>query len=293
VPAIGAPTGSTTWAVGDVIGFSGSATDAEDGALAASRLSWTLIVNHCPSTCHQHTVQTWNGLASGQFTAPDHDYPSSLELRLTATDSAGASASTSVTLQPKTVALSFASVPTGLQIVVNATAGTAPFSRTVIQNSNNTVSATSPQVLGGTTYTWSSWSDGGAQTHSVIATASASRTATFTAGGDGTPPTVTGRSPAPGATGVPLDANVVATFSEPMSAASVNGQTFFLTPEGSTTAVAATVSGNASGTQFTLNPSAPLRRNSRYTATVTTGVRDVAGNAMAAGQSWSFRTSNR
>ena len=48
-------------------------------------------MHHCPSNCHTHAVQTFSGVASGSFAAPDHEYPSWLELRLTATDSLGLS----------------------------------------------------------------------------------------------------------------------------------------------------------------------------------------------------------
>ena len=46
-------------------------------------------------------VQSFTGVAGGTFPAPDHEYPSSLSLVLTATDSAGASASTSLQLDPQ------------------------------------------------------------------------------------------------------------------------------------------------------------------------------------------------
>jgi hypothetical protein len=71
-----------------VIEFAGSATDAQDGPLPPSALSWDLILHHCPSNCHTHPLQTFTG-AGGSLSAPDHEYPSHLELRLTATDSGG------------------------------------------------------------------------------------------------------------------------------------------------------------------------------------------------------------
>ena len=85
---------------------------------------------------------------------------------------------TTLRLDPQTVALNFASVPSGLQLAVNATSSVTPFSRTVIIGSSNSVSATTPQSLNGTGYTFSSWSDGQAQTHNITAPAT---TATFTA----------------------------------------------------------------------------------------------------------------
>jgi len=176
---IAQPAPSTTWKVGDVIAFSGSAADPQDGSLPASALSWSLILHHCPLTCHTHTIQSFVGVATGSFTAPDHEYPSHLELRLTATDSGGLTGTTSVQLDPQTVALSFESSPGGLQLVVNGIAGTAPFARTVISGSTNTISAPTPQTLNGTQYVFSSWSDGGAQSHNITATTSATYRGTF------------------------------------------------------------------------------------------------------------------
>jgi hypothetical protein len=184
VPTIIAPKATLTWKVGDTINFSGSASDPEQGTLPASALSWTLLIQHCPSGgCHTHNVQSWSGVASGSFVAPDHEYPSYLTLQLTVTDSAGASTTTSVDLQPQTTVLNFASTPSGLQIAVNSSSAATPFSRTVIVGSSNSISAVSPQDLGGTTYQFANWSDGGAQTHNVTAPASSTTyTATYSAG---------------------------------------------------------------------------------------------------------------
>jgi glucose/arabinose dehydrogenase len=182
VPSISTPSSATTWAVGETIAFSGSAQDPEEGALPASALAWSLIMHHCPSNCHTHQVEAWTGVASGSLQAPDHEYPSYLELRLTATDASGASASTSVDLQPRTVDLSFASDPSGRQLVVNGAALTTPATRQVIVGSQVSLEAPSPQTAGSTTYTFSAWSDGGAASHQIVAPSSPTTyTATYTA----------------------------------------------------------------------------------------------------------------
>jgi glucose/arabinose dehydrogenase len=181
-PVIDTPSPTLTYAVGDPISFSGHATDAEDGTLPASALSWTLLIHHCttPTTCHVHDVQSWNGVAGGILNAPDHDYPSHLELILTATDSAGATGTTSVTLDPRTVDLTFRTSPSGLSLAAGSSSGAAPFTRTVIVNSASSVSAPATEQLGGVTYDFSSWSDGGAATHNVTApSSSAAYTATY------------------------------------------------------------------------------------------------------------------
>jgi glucose/arabinose dehydrogenase len=168
---INTPAAGTTWKVGDTISFSGSATDLQDGPLPASRLSWRLIQQHCPSNCHSHLVSTWDGVASGSFVAPSHEYPSYLDLELTAIDSGGLRHTVTRRLDPRTVVLTFQTTPGGLQLAVNGTTATATFTRTVIVGSTNTITAPSPQSKGGKSYTFQSWSDGGAQTHTITAPA--------------------------------------------------------------------------------------------------------------------------
>ena len=188
MPAITSPDSARTWAVGDTISFEGGAADAQDSQVAASGLSWALIMHHCPSDCHTHLIQTWTGVSSGSFVAPDHDYPSYLELRLTATDSGGLSSTTSVSLQPRTATLSFDSVPSGLQLAVGSRVGTTPFQQVLIAGSKTTVSASTPQLLGSGHYGFVGWSDGAPATHDVVAPAGGEKyTATFR---DVSPPTV-------------------------------------------------------------------------------------------------------
>lgn len=176
------PMPGTTFRVGQTIAFAGSATDADDGTIPASGLSWSLILHHCPSTCHEHSLQDFVGVASGSFVGPDHDYPSYLELRLTATDSDGLQDVASLQLDPQTTTLSFASSPTGLQLTVGGVSSVTPFSRTVIAGSTNSISAPSPQSSGGSSYGFVSWSDGGAQSHNVVAgTTPTTYTATYQA----------------------------------------------------------------------------------------------------------------
>jgi hypothetical protein len=172
VPTISSPSASLTWKVGDPIAFSGSATDAQDGSLPPADLSWDLTILHCPSTCHTHDIQTWPGVASGSFAAPDHEYPSHLLLTLTATDSWGISASTSVELDPQTVTLSLRSSPTGLPLVFNEGQAATPFDVTVIIGSSNVVTAPLLQTLGGHGYKFQAWSNGGSPSQALIAPAS-------------------------------------------------------------------------------------------------------------------------
>ncbi|WP_083510347.1 phytase [Pseudarthrobacter sulfonivorans] len=109
---------------------------------------------------------------------------------------------------------------------------------------------------------------------------------------DTTAPTVTGTSPAAGATGVAVTANVTGSFSEAMDASTVTSSTFTLTGPG-TTPVPAAVTYSSAGNIATLNPNADLTANTTYTATIESGpngVKDVAGNALATDRTWTFTT---
>jgi PKD repeat protein len=176
---IASPSPGVSWKVGDVIAFKGSAVDEQDGALPPSALSWSLIMHHCPSNCHTHPLQTWDGTDAGSFATPDHEYPSYLELRLTATDAGGLTDTQSMRLDPRTVALTLASSPSGLTLALGPTSRTTPFTTTVIEGSLNSITAPSPQTLGGTSYSFRSWSDGGAAAHSTTASADKTLTATY------------------------------------------------------------------------------------------------------------------
>jgi PKD repeat protein len=181
--AIASPSPGVTWKVGDRIRFDGAATDEQDGALPPSALSWSLVLHHCPAGCHTHGLQSWPGTDRDSFVTPDHDYPSYLELQLTATDSGGLQDTQTVRLDPRTVRLTVRSSPAGLTLGLGGGSGPAPFTRTVIEGSQNTISAPSPQTLGGASWAFGSWSDGGARSHDVTAGADdATFTATFTSG---------------------------------------------------------------------------------------------------------------
>ncbi|WP_260194487.1 PQQ-dependent sugar dehydrogenase [Actinophytocola gossypii] len=176
VVTIDDPTTALRWAVGQTVPFSGRAGDAQDGDLPASALHWQLTLQHCtsPTNCHEHDVQSFDGVASGSFVAPDHEYPSYLDLTLTATDSDGNTGSATVRLDPRTVELTFTSSPSGAELTVGTVTGTAPFTRTLIVGSNNSIVAPTPQrLLLGLRFRFANWSDGGARSHNIVAPSAA------------------------------------------------------------------------------------------------------------------------
>lgn len=180
------PVTGLTWAVDQTVAFSGHATDPEDGALGPTQLNWTLWLYHCATltSCHKHYSGEWQG-ASGTFKAPDHEYPSYVELELNAVDADGNHSVVVRRLYPKTVNLTFVSVRPGVLLTVGGITQAAPFTRTVIQGSSVSISAASSQLIRGpwhmTTINFSHWSDGLSRTDVITApTAAKSYKATYT-----------------------------------------------------------------------------------------------------------------
>jgi glucose/arabinose dehydrogenase len=169
--SIDSPGPGFQWQTNGAIQFSGSATDPDDGTLPPSALDWNVILHHCttPTACHTHPLQGFPDTASGSFSGPDHDYPSYLELVLTATDSDGNTDTTSMDLQPRTVPVTVSSDPPGIDIVAGDAVQTAPFARTMVIGSTTLLSAPTSQTVNGVTYRFAGWSDGQAQSHSFKA----------------------------------------------------------------------------------------------------------------------------
>lgn len=198
---IDTPGSSLRWSTDQVIPFSGHAVDAGGNTLPASQLTWELILFHCypGGGCHEHHEQTMAGVASGSFPGPDHEYPSYLELRLTATDSLGRTSTAGAQLTPQTVNLTFDTSPARWDLTVGADTRTAPFTVTVIAGSTVTVSA--PSTVNASalqTCTLRGWSDGGAATHVIVAPAAGTRFTAVYARNLGSPPQRCGGSPQPG-----------------------------------------------------------------------------------------------
>lgn len=110
----------------------------------------------------------------------------------------------------------------------------------------------------------------------------------FTTGdvSDDIEPTVTLTDPLNDAINVVRNKTVKATFSEEMDPLTINTSTFTLMQ--GTNAVSGVV--NYSGMIATFNPTNTFSVETVYTATITTGAKDLAGNALAADKVWSFTT---
>lgn len=116
---------------------------------------------------------------------------------------------------------------------------------------------------------------------------------TFTTGeADVTPPAITGRYPAANATGVPLSAHVVVTFTEELHPASLDQGHFILQgPYGAAPTTLSSASAGPAAFVVTLAPDASLLPTTVYTVTVKGTTADWAGLTLGADSQWSFETS--
>ncbi len=155
------------WSANDDISFLIDATDAEDGAIAVEAVSWEAQINHCyaPEDCHVHPYTGASGSVGSVITGPSHGYPSFLTLIATAVDSRGQTTTVSRELQPEPVTLEVTSTPPGATVTVGETTAVTPFTMQVIRNDSVSISAPSPQQIGGVPHVFLGWSTGAPGSH--------------------------------------------------------------------------------------------------------------------------------
>ena len=101
---------------------------------------------------------------------------------------------------------------------------------------------------------------------------------------DTTPPTVVSTVPVDGAVDVAINGTAISvTFSEAIDPATVTDVTLTMNPSMACTR-------GCTNATATMTPSAALAYGTTYTVTATTGIKDQAGNALAAAHSWTFTT---
>ncbi|MBI5375464.1 MAG: Ig-like domain-containing protein [Candidatus Schekmanbacteria bacterium] len=97
-------------------------------------------------------------------------------------------------------------------------------------------------------------------------------------------PEVLFSNPDNGSTGVAIDTTVQVTFSEAMNSSTINTSTFIVN------GITGTVVYFTDSMSAVFTPSAPLSYDMVYTATITAGVENLAGNNMASPYVWFFKT---
>jgi Domain of unknown function (DUF4082)/Bacterial Ig-like domain/Bacterial Ig domain len=257
--------------------------------------SWGLDANHDGATLPADVRMQQ---ATVNLLADMNTQPGSLQAGLTA-----ATASTDVTTPTSAIT----SPAAGANVTVNTA---VTISGTAADAGGGAVGGVEVSVDGGTTwrratgraswtYSWTPTATGTVTIRSRAADDSgnleapgAGRSVNVVSAVDLTPPTITARSPAIGATGVSRTANMTVTFSEVMSASTIGAATFELR-DPANNLVAAAVSYNSTTRVATLNPTPTLAALTTYTVRVlggAAGVKDATGNALAATVTWTFTT---
>ena len=170
-PKISTPEAGAGFSAGEIIDFSGNATDLEDGELPPSALSWRLIGVDCPIEPCIDDQPLATGSDHGQFLTPIDPTPYQLQLELTATDSEGASAKTSTTLSPRVVRIMLDSRRDGARVSIGDRKRRTPFTLQALRGGLLLIGAPQSQHAPGygrrAKLSWRSWSDGGPRIHFV------------------------------------------------------------------------------------------------------------------------------
>jgi glucose/arabinose dehydrogenase len=186
---ITSPAAGTLYSGGQVITYTGSGSDPEDGALPASAFTWQVDFHH---DAHIHPfVPATSGATGGSFTIPTTGHTESnvwYRVYLTVRDAAGATRTVQRDILPRKVSITLATSPAGLQLRLDGQPISTPLTFDAVVGIVRSLEAAASQSSGGTTYEFVSWSDGGAAAHTVnTPAANTTYTATYrTAGGGGT-----------------------------------------------------------------------------------------------------------
>lgn len=181
------PASGTKYNGGSVINYSATATDPEDGNVGGSAFTWRIDLHH---DIHIHPfIPDTSGSVSGSFTVPTTGHTDSnvwYRINLTVRDSGGLTTTVFRDVSPNTVNVTLATNPPGLQLKLDAQPVTSPYTVTGVVGILRNLEAVSPQTLGGTTYQFVSWSDGGARIHDVSTpSTNTTYTATYQIGSGG------------------------------------------------------------------------------------------------------------
>ncbi len=261
------PTGTITsysWNWGDGTSAQGSSPQASHTYVSAGTFTITLtITDNAGATASATTTAAISGGTPTLPSVPSNPNP--------------ASGSTGVSTFPILPTLTWSSAGATNYTINFGTSNPPPQAATGITSA----SFAPASLLAGATYYWQvvARNTGGSTTGPVWWFTTVTTTT----------PTVTGRTPASGATNVSTATTVTATFSEAMAAATINSTTVRLSGP-SAVQVTSTVTYNAATRTVTLKPTAALANGTAYTATVKASVTNLAGNAMTSDAAWAFTT---
>ena len=213
---ITAPTSGALFSAGQTLTVTVSATDAEDGAVPASRLTWWADLHH---DTHTHPFQPETTGAGGTVSIPTRGETSDnifYRFHLRATDSRGTSTEVTRDVLPRKARVTLATLPAGLQLTLDGQPVTSPSTFTGVVGMERDLGA-ADQALNGRRYRFASWNDGGAANHSLSTPAAdLTLTASFVDIGpvNNQPPTVSLSAPATANTGVAVTLSASAADSD-------------------------------------------------------------------------------
>ncbi|MCU0464147.1 MAG: PQQ-dependent sugar dehydrogenase [Anaerolineae bacterium] len=189
VPAITSPTSGGIYRGGQLITFSGLATDAEDGNINPMRLTWRVDFHHDD---HSHPfMPDFSGTRDGSFIVPKRGVDNAAtnvfyRITLTARDRDGETASTFVDVLPEVVTVTVNSNPSGLTINLDGQPRTTPFTFDTVAEVGRTISAPLNQSPGGVAHRFAGWDMGGqplpVNNHTLFASADQTLTASYAQG---------------------------------------------------------------------------------------------------------------
>ncbi|MBL8696659.1 MAG: PKD domain-containing protein [Planctomycetes bacterium] len=172
VPTIAAPSNALAYIAGEAIHFSGGATDAEDGVLPASALSWNIVLVRGG---HSHPfLGPISGVTSGSFVVPATGHPPEdtyFKVWLTAVDSSGLGSAATAVLSPTTTTLVFDTVPSGISLFLDGASIATPRVYQSLVGYQHTVEALAVGNIGTSVYSFLQWLGGAASQHVVTAPA--------------------------------------------------------------------------------------------------------------------------
>ena len=165
------PAAGATYRAGDMISYSGSATDLEDGALGPASMTWQVDFHH---DTHAHPfIAPTNGISGGQFTIPTIGEVSPdvwYRIRLTVIDSAGLSSTIIRDLQPILGGFTVETNIDGAEILVDGQTTTTPDPIIGVVNLTRTLEAPEFVSANGKSGRFVQWLDGETNRFREIAT---------------------------------------------------------------------------------------------------------------------------
>jgi glucose/arabinose dehydrogenase/PKD repeat protein len=181
-----APDDESLFVGGEVVVFSGIATDIEDGPLAPSGLTWSATFLHNE---HAHPAFSDVQGMSTTLTIPTsgHDFSSDtgFEIFLTAQDSNGLIGTDSIRIRPDKTFLNLFSTPfDGVELFLDAQPRTTPHDHDTVIHFEHTVEAPETQCVLSEELEFDTWSDAGSRIHDVTVSSQIDLTAQFQSPGE-------------------------------------------------------------------------------------------------------------